>query len=756
MIKNRILYLTNHVTLSKFEIPMLQRMGYEVYMPKIPDFDISCRVDWELDNTLTIPQSDLHILNKTDFYYTPISLQVSEIINKYFDIAFMVSYPVMFLSIIKHFKGAVVFRAYGNHSSYTQIFQAMFGIPVFTEIERLGNRFWFGSGYETIPVIEGRVLRMRDIFLPLGLPNATVKDRWKGQGKRVLFPCPKINTMPFFQEVYQKFLKDFKGVPYTVCGVQPIPVANDQNVVGYLSNEEYEQVYTTSSCMYYYSQIRTHIHYTPAEAVKWGLPLVFMAHGSLDSLGGENLPGRCENIKDARNKIKRLVNGDKQLAEKIRSSQPVLLEKFSQKYCEPIWQESLKKIVDNLEYERMKDKIKIAPKKVAIILPSANINILFYTACALIKLLSNTINRGNRSFKLIFAYPDNIKNKDELYIKQLISHNIELRKFSWEKATTDRIKDVAKIKDYSDYWGYNNNYFLLNDGITYFHDCNHLLFVSNNVPGNIFTEIPYGVIAMDFMERHKDTICNNEAINTRLAFIRNSQFCLVTAPIMKEHAIQYAGIPKRNIFEIPFIIQENKPNNYKIHESSEKKYLLCLLSQYEDYHFILEALKKYYLYGGQYRCIICLEEKGLEGSSDAMNNIKKGIKNTLSLKKNINLLIDYDEDLLQNMIKSAECIISIGKAYGGNIQSYYYALQSGKIIFLSQSLYNNFIKDYFKLNATLYDSTSPDILTSFLLDLKYIEDENRQINHEDYSRFSIVNSDIASTIYDVISYHCCL
>ena len=173
MIKNRILYLTNQVTLSKFEIPMLQRMGYEVYMPKIPDFDISCRVDWELDDTLTIPKEDIDILNTVDFWYTPISSQISDIINKYFDIALVAFSPVMISSMIKRFKGAIVYRAYGTNYSYTRIFQDTFVDVVFTQIERLGNRFWFGSGYETIPLIEGRILRMRDVFLPLGLPNVS-------------------------------------------------------------------------------------------------------------------------------------------------------------------------------------------------------------------------------------------------------------------------------------------------------------------------------------------------------------------------------------------------------------------------------------------------------------------------------------------------------------------------------------------------------------------------------------------------------
>ena len=79
--KIRILYLINHVTLSKFEIPMLLDMGYEVYMPKIPPFDISVRVDMELDKVLTVPMEEVSILNDTNFYDEPLNETCINIIN---------------------------------------------------------------------------------------------------------------------------------------------------------------------------------------------------------------------------------------------------------------------------------------------------------------------------------------------------------------------------------------------------------------------------------------------------------------------------------------------------------------------------------------------------------------------------------------------------------------------------------------------------------------------------------------------------
>ena len=62
MSKKRILWLFNHSSLRSFEVPLLVKMGYEVYCPKSYDFEIgdfSCTITYEYDRTLTIPKDVL-------------------------------------------------------------------------------------------------------------------------------------------------------------------------------------------------------------------------------------------------------------------------------------------------------------------------------------------------------------------------------------------------------------------------------------------------------------------------------------------------------------------------------------------------------------------------------------------------------------------------------------------------------------------------------------------------------------------------
>ena len=153
----------------------------------------------------------------------------------------------------------------------------------------------------------------------------------------MLFVSPKIETNPYYHQVYQNFIRDFKGIPRVISGGQLQEVPYDSDVTGFLPDAEYEYVMTHLACMYYHSQEPRHVHYHPFEAVRYGMPLVFMAGGLIDSLGGKILPGRCETVKEARAKVRRLIDGDHALIRKITESQEILLKPFTKEYCKPYW-----------------------------------------------------------------------------------------------------------------------------------------------------------------------------------------------------------------------------------------------------------------------------------------------------------------------------------------------------------------------------------------------------------------------------------
>nr|WP_315023650.1 hypothetical protein [uncultured Aminipila sp.] len=760
MSKKRILYLTNHVTLSKFEIPMLQNMGYEIYMPKKPAFDISCTVDWELDTRLTIPEADIKILNEADFYYRPIDRKTTEVINKYFDIAFIVSIPIMLRSIVDHFNGQICLRAYGNNISYTEVLTFMCGSSFISKLEKIGNRFWFGAGYESIAEKESRVLKGRTLFMPLGLPNAKVDDKWTGEGETLLFPCPKIRTEGFFDDVYTKFKKDFKGFPYKVIGVQPLPVTTDSNVLGYLSNEEYNKIYATSSCMFYYSQIKSHIHYTPFEAIKAGLPLLYMADGLLDTIGGENLPGRCKDIKEARKKAKRLINNDKTLAKEIRDTQPVLLEILSEQYCEKYWLQAMDKMEKNIEKEEKSSKISQC-SKICIVLPCVDNRFQLKYSIAFTKALHQSIKNKRDNVELVFAYiDDNIYDEKDLF-KDICDLNIQTRKFSWETISHKRLASMLDIKDIKQNI-YFEEYAIPNDGLSYFRDCDHIIFTSDFVPNNFYSYIPYSVILNGYPQRLcNELITSNEENNAILQFARSAKNCWGENPITLETAIQYAGTQADYTEIIPPIIDEINFSEIdtrflKLPEKFIVWNTNILIS--ENHKFVLNELYSYYLKGGQYKCYVIGQDTEMfnpknDTDDKYIKEVQRIIKEKKLLHKNLVFLGDIRDDLYLSILKKAHINLQSGYPLKGNY-NYFYAAYFGVPTVAANYAVIEYMSNYFQLRVSFFDRFNPENLSYLLVEVeKNIEEIRKAIpSKTELDKFTIKEPKVLENIYNEIKY----
>jgi hypothetical protein len=97
--------------------------------------------------------------------------------------------------------------------------------------------------------------------------------------------------------------------------------------------------------MFYHSQEPRHLHYHPLEAIATGMPLVYMAGGLLEPLGGPDQPGMCRSYDEAREKITRLRNGDAGLREAIRVRQKSILEHFEPARCSRAWRENFLPLV---------------------------------------------------------------------------------------------------------------------------------------------------------------------------------------------------------------------------------------------------------------------------------------------------------------------------------------------------------------------------------------------------------------------------
>ena len=347
----RVMWILNHTAARKFELPMLQKLGYEIFAPKSypnnPGFR-SASVDGKWDQTLSIPKADLDLLNSAD-WYRGASNEAWRIANKYFDLLFCIVFDARSTEkTCRNFDGDILWRAYGLARD-TGTYSHVVNLPEYSRahyaFKQRGARFWFGEAYPHLHEVEDNWIKKRAVYLPLGMAGASepANQPWAGGDRRILFVCPDIGSNYVYAEIYQEFKKHLGDLPYAIGGTQSVKL-HDPNILGYLPLEKHIENMAKMQCMFYHSREPRHIHYHPFEAIKVGMPLVFMSDGMLDRMGGIKLPGRAKTWREAKAKLERILDGDTQFIQEITASQSVLLEEMKAENLEHYWVDGLAQI----------------------------------------------------------------------------------------------------------------------------------------------------------------------------------------------------------------------------------------------------------------------------------------------------------------------------------------------------------------------------------------------------------------------------
>lgn len=352
----RAMWLLNHTTARKFEVPMLKSVGVkEIFLPKhVPDNGAfrSGSVDWSEDAHLTIPKDDLDILNSTHWHGHP-RPDAWKIANKHFDIAIVMATEPSFKPAITKFKNALIYRAYGFDKSmtYSGYLQAITGGEARPLISQMGRRFSFGEAYDNIHKAEPSYLSRHRLFLPAGMNIHDTSDDWTGNDRRIMFVCPDLIGNPYYWKIYTAFRHQFSEFDYVIAGQQYVE-SKDPRILGFVSLEAHRANMRNFRVMFYHSEEPRHLHYHPLEAIAAGMPLVYMAGGMLDRFGGTSQPGRCLTIEEARQKIRRVLDDDTAIINSIRERQMTMLKEFTVEHCKPIWKRSIAQALDGLAFER--------------------------------------------------------------------------------------------------------------------------------------------------------------------------------------------------------------------------------------------------------------------------------------------------------------------------------------------------------------------------------------------------------------------
>ena len=326
-----------------YETRLLERLGFEVFTPKIIPTDASFRsgaVDYACDARLTIPRDVLAQLNAFDFYSGAWPSDITFQVNRYFGSAFVMPLRECFREVLTRFEGQVLLRAFGldNTMTYDKALRVIVGEQAFSWIQGAGERFWFAQGYEQLAECEPPLLARRAVYLPLGLPDEFWRSqgRWAGTHRHILFVCPNLVTNPYYSAIYKDFKKSFGQYPHVIVGAQDAPV-DDPHVRGFVTADELDELYRTSAVLFYHSRERRHLHYSPIEAAIVGTPIVFYADSLLARLVGHRRQGAVDDVKQARALLEQLRAGEAATVQRLRDDQQTIGAHFSDEYCSQVW-----------------------------------------------------------------------------------------------------------------------------------------------------------------------------------------------------------------------------------------------------------------------------------------------------------------------------------------------------------------------------------------------------------------------------------
>lgn len=556
----RVMWILNHTTARNFEIEMLKRVGVrEIFLPKnFPDDPAfrSASVSYSEDVNLTIPKEDLDVLNAADWYGIP-GREAWDIANRHFDILFFLFHkPEIIRCIARSFRGAVLWRTYGvpGGTSYTDIMHSFTSGQGEAYLRSIHERFYFAQAYAHLHCIESEFLQKRQLYLPAGLHDCHVNKQWAGRDKRIFFICPDIGCNKYYQEMYRQFVHDFNGLPYTIGGAQSIRV-NDANVLGFVPHEIHARNLQEMRVMFYPGMEPNQIHYHPFEAIRTGMPLVFMAGGMLDRLGGENLPGRCKSIKEARNKIKRILNDDRTLIESIRDSQVRLLEPMKPENCEPAWHTGFQRILADMEKARqIKPPIANRVCRIAVIVPFAYRGETLRGAKLLAQAIQTGGQQAGQAVEVVLAHLDDpVCYADEQF--RDLPPSIKRRPYQWrllQPGEAQRALVYAGMKQSLEA----TEYKVPDDGMRQFMDCDLWMMVSDRMEHPLLPLRPYAMAMCDcdYLQHDEPRLQVPPWHNQRwLKAAHAAERIFVFTEFVRQDAIRFAGLPENRVCKLPIL-----------------------------------------------------------------------------------------------------------------------------------------------------------------------------------------------------------
>lgn len=674
----RIACLSNDMNTIERDVPILNDLGYEIFIPKVIMSGIKSKITYQYDKKLSIYEDDLEELNRIDFYHLlNWDKKLQDIVNNQFEVVVCTCMNVL-KNLVDYYEGTIIYRALGSINGYTNTDLVITGLGLgyLRKIERLGERFVFSPAIKSISEQEGAFFNIKSAYVPYCIRQDEIEtSRWIGEVNQLLFLCPYIKMSQRKENLYKQFIKEFEDIPYSFGGEQPISIGFARQYLGDIPHERYKELYKKYKVIFY--KLAENEYMEPEiflDAMASGIPVIYLQEDMqrLDISVSESSVGCCRSMEEAKRKIRSILRGNTRLIKHIQDSQRRILMEHSYDKCTQAWRGIFERMTANC-YDTGNQSIK--EKRLAILLPEAYTGgVLDYTI-RLIRAIRRGAEIDNTPLKIIFGYIDNPVFEGKDYFKEIRNMGIEIRRFSWKINSKNDIDEVMHIMGDNTLFK-QAEYCTPDDGISFFQDCDFILFTADRLIRPLYTLVPYGCILHDYIQRFVPEILGGYYEGESLDMARRASCCFTTTPSTFLDAVQYGGVNNKKVHQIPLFfasIPYSAPRTQK-----RKKYFVWSTNtnRHKKHKFALAALAEYYERGGTLKCYITGANTSLFSmdhcddkspyATDYTKEISNIIESNILLKKNLVIYGELSKMKYQRLLQGAAFFMHPGYADNGN------------------------------------------------------------------------------------------
>ena len=346
----RILWVGCHKLLVCTELVELRNLGYEVYRPQYLSniYDQSAITEKDA-NPSTLPKDILEILDKTNFFYADLTSEVEQIINEYFDVCVVTISPSWLKSLVRSFKGKVVYRTYGQPYLLSIEFET---IDLTSQLINRKNFYFLPHALDSLES-EHTWLKQRAIEVPYWIDQDVfeIESSWSPESsqRKIGLLCPNVEN-PYYLSHYRYLKRDFRKSFYRIFGVQK-SIPQEKWIVGTLEREHLlKEFQSLAGFQYTYSEKNT-CYLPPIEAAVIGVPILYPKGSLLSKYIGAGGPGEWETEQQADRLARRLLNKDMNLINDILKAQSKVKDLYRRESCLTTFEETFRSIIEENMHE---------------------------------------------------------------------------------------------------------------------------------------------------------------------------------------------------------------------------------------------------------------------------------------------------------------------------------------------------------------------------------------------------------------------